>query len=397
MELIVILDGYFHTCASIWPREILAALRAGIAVVGAASLGAIRAAELSKEGMVGIGRIFQGFSSGDLVGDDEVALLHGDEESGYRPISDPLVEFRVALDGAVARSLVTPQERWELLAELGELYFGERTRASLFRTRTFDALAATQGRKLRAYIEGVSFTAKREDALEALRFCATHRDALVSEAARNRSPLDQSITELAQRGVLRGDGELHSLQNLLASQPYRDEDVGGIIRGVRRRFLILHWMQGRRLEPPAEALALLPNHWTQEVPDDEELACWLGRNAMRRHEFEAEWRRRATCEWLESLPNDADEPAIPRRKNLSAGDACLLDWAEKAGIRAPGESREAPQACIDWLLLQGPGYFGLGGSEEPAYNEDLALIRDFQFRGWIAKWAGAGSQGRPAL
>src|SRR5215831_4586114 len=56
---IAIIDGYFERVPAVWHKEILWALSEGIHVFGAASMGALRAAELAPFGMVGVGRIFQ--------------------------------------------------------------------------------------------------------------------------------------------------------------------------------------------------------------------------------------------------------------------------------------------------------------------------------------------------
>jgi hypothetical protein len=73
-------------------------LAAGIPVYGAASMGALRAAELAQFGMVGVGRIFEAYRDGVLEpfdepfeDDDEVAVLHGPPELGHRAMSEALV------------------------------------------------------------------------------------------------------------------------------------------------------------------------------------------------------------------------------------------------------------------------------------------------------------------
>ncbi len=62
-----IIDGYFLQDLSVWHKEILLALQRGIAVYGASSMGALRAAEMAPYGMRGIGRIYQAFSDGSLT------------------------------------------------------------------------------------------------------------------------------------------------------------------------------------------------------------------------------------------------------------------------------------------------------------------------------------------
>src|SRR6188508_3485280 len=58
---IALIDGYFEQQLSVWHKEILWALSQGIRVYGAASMGALRAAELEAFGMVGVGTIFSLF------------------------------------------------------------------------------------------------------------------------------------------------------------------------------------------------------------------------------------------------------------------------------------------------------------------------------------------------
>ena len=80
---IAIIDGYFERMAAIWHKEILVALSRGIAVWGAASMGALRAAELAPFGMVGVGTIYRAYAAGQLVADDEVAVAHLPAEYAY--------------------------------------------------------------------------------------------------------------------------------------------------------------------------------------------------------------------------------------------------------------------------------------------------------------------------
>lgn len=57
-RVIGIIDGYFERVPAVWHKEILLALSAGVHVVGGASMGALRAAELHSFGMVGVGEVF---------------------------------------------------------------------------------------------------------------------------------------------------------------------------------------------------------------------------------------------------------------------------------------------------------------------------------------------------
>ncbi len=120
---IVLIDGLFESAPSVWHHELLDALDAGVLVFGAASMGALRAAELRGQGMIGVGAIFQRYAARGRGGagasskavssgsndDAAVALLHAPEEQGFSPLTVPLVNaehaLRVALDaGALSRA-----------------------------------------------------------------------------------------------------------------------------------------------------------------------------------------------------------------------------------------------------------------------------------------------------
>src|SRR6185436_15946902 len=86
-----LVDGVFEGVPAVWHKEILFALAEGVHVFGAASMGALRAAELSTFGMRGIGQIYDWYAGGAIDADDEVALVHGPYETDFLALSEPLV------------------------------------------------------------------------------------------------------------------------------------------------------------------------------------------------------------------------------------------------------------------------------------------------------------------
>jgi hypothetical protein len=128
---IALVDGLFDTTPSVWHREISAALEAGVAVFGAASLGALRAAELSSIGMVGVGRIFGLYRDGILNDDGEVALLHADREHAFRPLTLPLVQVRAAVEAVAEEGLLLGAQARRLLKAAARLHYTERSWAAL--------------------------------------------------------------------------------------------------------------------------------------------------------------------------------------------------------------------------------------------------------------------------
>ncbi|MFE7764172.1 TfuA-like protein [Streptomyces sp. NPDC057438] len=126
----VIIDGLYHQAPALRHKEIVAAMARGVRVIGAASIGALRAAELAPYGMRGIGTIYRGYAVGALCGDDEVAVGQapdGREES----LTWPLVNLRYVLKTAAARGIVGPERAVRLLAALREVYYPQRTRAAV--------------------------------------------------------------------------------------------------------------------------------------------------------------------------------------------------------------------------------------------------------------------------
>src|SRR5512146_1724722 len=105
-RLIALVDGVFERTPSVWHKEILFALSEGIHVYGAASMGALRAAELAAFGMRGVGEVYCAYAQGELEDDDEVAVAHADAGQGFRPLSDAMVDVRATLAVAVAAGVV---------------------------------------------------------------------------------------------------------------------------------------------------------------------------------------------------------------------------------------------------------------------------------------------------
>lgn len=129
VRFVGIVDGEFFQSLSVSPKEILPLLRRGVTVVGASSMGALRAAETWKLGTIGVGQVFTMFRDGILDADDEVALIY--ERDTYRNLSDPLVNLRAALKMASAAGIIDEQEREDLLLRIRSLYFPERSHHAL--------------------------------------------------------------------------------------------------------------------------------------------------------------------------------------------------------------------------------------------------------------------------
>jgi hypothetical protein len=183
-----IVDGEFFQSLAVSPKEIIPLLERGIPVYGAASMGALRAVELESHGMRGVGRIFELFRSGRLIADDEVALMFC--PATLRPLSEPLVNLRLALSAAHRAGLISLAELIGVTRRMKKLHFPERTRQ-----RLFAELERLTGQRraiaVRQWWLAAAPDAKAEDARLLLRAMADHlaRAAGAPVARRSAQPV----------------------------------------------------------------------------------------------------------------------------------------------------------------------------------------------------------------
>jgi len=166
---IAIIDGYFGNVPAVWHKEILFAMSKGIPVLGAASMGALRAAELHSFGMEGVGSVFQAYADGRLEDDDEVAVTHGPAELGYPCLSEAMVNIRRTLSDAHAAGILTVPVRRRLEEIAKELCYRDRNYGRILREAEEEVdpfeLAA-----LRDWLLIGRADQKREDALALLQW-----------------------------------------------------------------------------------------------------------------------------------------------------------------------------------------------------------------------------------
>ncbi|HYP43534.1 MAG TPA: TfuA-like protein [Candidatus Nitrosocosmicus sp.] len=125
VKTVGIIDGYFLQDYPPTPIEVYNLLRKrGVRVFGSSSLGALRAVELKKFGMVGIGKIFELFSKGIIDSDDEVAVTFTGY-AGYK--SDALIDIRYNLFLASKNNIIDNDTKRIILRVSKDTYFPYRT------------------------------------------------------------------------------------------------------------------------------------------------------------------------------------------------------------------------------------------------------------------------------
>jgi hypothetical protein len=131
---ILLIDGCFRDNLSPWHKEIVYALQYPNVkgIWGAASMGALRAAELDFLGMVGVGRIFEWYRDGVTEDDSEVAVSYAELPSGdYKALTVPLVDIRAGVEQykALYAGTAIAEGAQVFQDEMGKVFYMERTSA----------------------------------------------------------------------------------------------------------------------------------------------------------------------------------------------------------------------------------------------------------------------------
>jgi len=126
VKLIGFVDGVFLQDYPPTPIEVYQlARKEGVLLAGAASLGALRAVELEKFGMVGIGRIFQLYKSGRVNADDEVAVTFV-PEGDYMLQSEAMIDIRYNLFLSHKKGIISEKAKRALVRVAKRTYFPHR-------------------------------------------------------------------------------------------------------------------------------------------------------------------------------------------------------------------------------------------------------------------------------
>src|SRR5947207_5173438 len=166
-QVIGIIDGYFERVPSVWHKEILWAMSQGINVFGAASMGALRAAELDAFGMEGIGAIFEAYRDGSLEDDDEVAVAHAGAEYDFKGASEAMVDIRFTLGRALDSGVMSLETCAALESTAKALFYPDRNYALIIE-RAAGRAADDELRHFGEWLPAGRASLKRADALAML-------------------------------------------------------------------------------------------------------------------------------------------------------------------------------------------------------------------------------------
>ena len=175
-SVIGIIDGAFGGVPAVRHKDILWAIDRGIAVFGAASMGALRAAELAAAGMVGVGLIYRWYRRMPLVDDDEVAVAMAPDDLGAAALSEALVNMRLTFRRAERTGVISADQRRALDRSARDTHFTERS----YDRAIADVRAVSQGDRTTAALDDLEvwlptgrIDQKADDASRLLRVMAS--------------------------------------------------------------------------------------------------------------------------------------------------------------------------------------------------------------------------------
>ena len=335
---------------SVWHREIADVVRAGIRVIGAGRVGALRAVEMTGLGMEGCGRVHALFAAGGLERDDELL----DSSDGLA-----LIDLRCTLD----ETAINSGQRDEILHHFAALPYRHRTREAL--RQILAGLAVPEG-----LVSLCPPNVRRQDSLDAIRLAlqsCPHGEANVdADAIYGNNHWQWLRTSIMYRSFVLPEGIVpgHSLAQFV------QEQVGaGAFTRLSREFFVLQWLKEHDLRcPTAWVTAYRDRHAQLLADDDFLLGNGLTRAGLAHLLFAA-----AVIGWAEAKV----EQLLPEAHATSL-EAFAQAWARENGIEAP-----EGQSSGSWVVAQGPCFFGF------AWDYPSALLECLQREGAAAGFARA--------
>jgi hypothetical protein len=358
-SVIAIIDGFYEHQPPVWHKEVLHAISRGCHVIGGSSMGAIRAAELDRFGMIGVGRIYDLFRCGDYR-DADVSVAHGPAPE-YRSLSEPIADVHRTLDDAQEAGIVGPEAAELLLGAARAQFYADRTYPSVIdaaRCRSTDPTVSADFDAFTAWWPDHRTDQKRLDAIAVLE----HAAALAGTPppaptfAFNRTAgFEAMIRE--ERGVGH-DAEIDRHSHDVVEEAWLDPALSTAA------------LAAARYDALAEEVARLHDVvLTQDLVDTAsdrirrrlglagiaDVEVWMERNGLDWDDYAALVRRRARIEWVE--------------QHVARGDMdheALVDWLRLEGHYPELVRRSRAKAAA----LRAAGLDDGGGADHLDRNEE---------------------------
>lgn len=383
-DLIGLIDGTFHQTLSVWHSEVCYLLSRGVGIFGSSSMGALRAVETERYGAVGVGTIFRWYRDGFVVGDDEVALVHGSEETGYRPLSLALVNIRASLEHAVAQGWLAAAHADQVIALVRSIYYPERQPWVILRRceetgLPADALAAVERALNTDHID-----LKRTDAIELLTKMRAVLDGSTPRPPRvdfafSRSSVFETLYSLDRRVEV--DGTQVSLQSIREHAALHRAEYDQVQRAALDRSIVSYFGSLLGLRVPPEELESQRTAFMEQrgLDSQDALQEWLHENGMSETDLSEYLTEEALCARLRQW--------IMFCRGMDRGCRTVLDEARVQDLFCDWAKDAAEEEMIVAAYREEPEYEYVR-QEDPPY---LAAVHNsssrVRIRGDARRWA----------
>jgi hypothetical protein len=379
---VLLIDGLFEKVPAVWHKELLWVLDQGIPVFGASSMGALRAAELHRYGMIGVGRIFEQFADGTLTDDDEVTVSHLAADDDFRAVSEAMVNIRATTDAAVHAGVVSDAERAAVVDAAKARFYPERGWDAVFNDvcRT-GMLTVERCTEIGAWIDaGGHVDAKATDARAALEAVAAwsragarpvQTDWVMERTIYWAVAVDQ-MTE--DHDADRGGGSVERVLDELRLDPDEHQRIAdqAFVRVLANALADARSVAFRPEETQA-ALDTLRGELGLTAASDVE--AWIDDQAMSTEDFRTIVRGDARVRWAEHLLRSGLGPTmidlLRRQRRYAELEATARHKREL--LREHGLDEETaidsiePEALVDW-------WFGEGSAQPRPVDLDAYVI-----------------------
>lgn len=300
-RVIGLVDGAFGQSLSVWHKEILFALESGVHVYGSSSIGALRAAETSEFGMIGVGEVYRMYASGELEDDDEVAIAHADAEEGYRTLSAPMVNLRSTFARGREMGICDKATCDAVLALAKAIYYPERTIPRIIEAALDSGVPADVAASLRRLLENDYVDIKRHDAIILLQTIRDLPPELPPFAANFRLERPRYFNALyeRERSVERSNVRM-SLHAIADYAALHMADFGDLNFHALNRAVAVEMAEVLGIQVPPERIESEAVHFRAHhaLKDEAMFQTWLAQNDLTTEEWWALIREVAVCRHL---------------------------------------------------------------------------------------------------
>jgi hypothetical protein len=354
-QVIGIIDGHFERQPAVWHKEVLWAMSRGIHVFGAASMGALRAAELEAFGMEGVGSIFDAYLTGALEDDDEVAVAQAPAELGFRALSDAMVDIRHTLERAVDARVLTTATGKALESIAKAMFYPDRRYARVLQSGREAGLPAAELDSFQAWLPAGCASLKREDALAMLRTIGDRLAAGLSTKAVRYSFENSSMWESAWR--LAGesdDSDVIVLDSVLDELRLEGEAYLRVQQAAMARVLAIKhsYVQGLAQGGPQRVLAERRLWSRQNITNADDRRRWMDANHIDDVRMQGLLEDEARVGWITSLAALDAKGYVLDQLRVSGDYPRLVERlrAKQAALAADG--MEAPTLSAAGLTVE---------------------------------------------